>query len=99
MILLYPLRLAGSTNGPTAVRKRHTLLCGLRWSALVHSHAQASVFHSTNWLRALQGVYGYEPVVVTTCPPVELLTNGLVFCRISSWLTGSRLVSLPFSDH
>jgi hypothetical protein len=27
------------------------------------------------------------------------LTNGIVFCRISSWLTGSRLVSLPFADH
>jgi hypothetical protein len=27
------------------------------------------------------------------------LTNGLVFCRIKSWLTGNRLVSLPFSDH
>jgi lipid II:glycine glycyltransferase (peptidoglycan interpeptide bridge formation enzyme) len=27
------------------------------------------------------------------------LDNGLVFCRIKSWLTGSRLVSLPFSDH
>jgi hypothetical protein len=27
------------------------------------------------------------------------LENGLVFCRVDSWLTGRRLVSLPFSDH
>jgi hypothetical protein len=27
------------------------------------------------------------------------MTNGLVFCRVNSWLTGRRLVSLPFSDH
>ncbi|HTT17811.1 MAG TPA: GNAT family N-acetyltransferase [Candidatus Sulfotelmatobacter sp.] len=27
------------------------------------------------------------------------LENGWVFCRIRSWLTGRRLVSLPFSDH
>jgi lipid II:glycine glycyltransferase (peptidoglycan interpeptide bridge formation enzyme) len=27
------------------------------------------------------------------------LTGGLVFCRVKSWLTGARLVSLPFSDH
>jgi lipid II:glycine glycyltransferase (peptidoglycan interpeptide bridge formation enzyme) len=27
------------------------------------------------------------------------ITNGLVFCLIDSWLTGRRLVSLPFSDH
>jgi CelD/BcsL family acetyltransferase involved in cellulose biosynthesis len=70
-----------------------------RWAALVEEHPRASLFHSPNWLRALRAVYGYEPVVVTTCPPDAHLTNGLVFCRINSWLTGRRLVSLPFSDH
>ncbi len=71
----------------------------LRWEALVRRHPHASVFHSTNWLRTLRNVYGYEPVVVTTCPPELPLTNGLVFARIKSRLTGRRLVSLPFSDH
>jgi Acetyltransferase (GNAT) domain len=70
-----------------------------RWEVLVSSHPQASVFHSTRWLRALQTAYGYEPVVITTCSRGTALTNGLVFCRIKSWLTGRRLVSLPFSDH
>jgi lipid II:glycine glycyltransferase (peptidoglycan interpeptide bridge formation enzyme) len=27
------------------------------------------------------------------------LQNGIVFCVVESWLTGSRLVSLPFSDY
>jgi hypothetical protein len=40
----------------------------------------------------------YEPVAFTTSRGEEL-SNALVFCRISSWLTGKRLVSLPFSDH
>jgi CelD/BcsL family acetyltransferase involved in cellulose biosynthesis len=70
-----------------------------RWAELLDRHAQASVFHSPKWLQALRTVYGYVPVVVTTCPPGECLTNGLVFCRIKSWLTGQRFVSLPFSDH
>lgn len=70
-----------------------------RWAVLMDIHPRASVFHSTNWLRALRVVYGYEPVVLTTCRPDAPLTNGLVFCRINSWLTGRRLVSLPFSDH
>lgn len=74
-------------------------LCDPRWANLVESHVQASVFHTRNWLSALRNVYGYHPVVVTTCPPGEPLTNGLVFCRIRSWLTGARVVSLPFSDH
>jgi hypothetical protein len=70
-----------------------------RWPTLVENHPRSSVFHSTSWLRALQTVYGYEPVAVTTCPPGVGLTNGLVFCHIKSWLTGQRFVSLPFSDH
>ncbi|HTA24112.1 MAG TPA: GNAT family N-acetyltransferase [Terriglobales bacterium] len=70
-----------------------------RWETFVHSHPRSSVFHSTNWLRALQMAYGYNPVVVTTSAPEAALTNGLVFCRVNSWLTGRRLVSLPFSDH
>ena len=74
-------------------------ICDPRWEALVQTSSRAAVFHSTNWLRALRAVYGYEPVVMTTCPPGGRLTNGLVFCRVKSWLTGRRLVSLPFSDH
>jgi CelD/BcsL family acetyltransferase involved in cellulose biosynthesis len=70
-----------------------------RWASLVENHPGASVFHSTNWLNALQATYGYDPVVVTTCPPDAPLTNGVVFCRVQSWLTGRRFVSLPFSDH
>jgi hypothetical protein len=74
-------------------------VCDPRWTTLVENHPQASIFHSKSWLKALQTVYGYEPVVVTTCPSGASLTNGLVFCRIKSWLTGRRFVSLPFSDH
>jgi hypothetical protein len=70
-----------------------------RWAALVESHPRSSVFHSVKWLKALQTVYGYEPVAITACPQEASLTNGLVFCRINSWLTGRRYVSLPFSDH
>jgi lipid II:glycine glycyltransferase (peptidoglycan interpeptide bridge formation enzyme) len=70
-----------------------------RWQAFVENHPDGSVFHSTHWLEALSRTYGYEPVVYTTTPPGQSLTNGLVFCRVRSWLSGSRLVSLPFSDH
>jgi hypothetical protein len=70
-----------------------------RWADLVQTHTSASVFHTPGWLKALRLTYGYEPVVFTTSPPHSGLTNGIVFCRISSWLTGRRMVSVPFSDH
>lgn len=70
-----------------------------RWAELLARHPKASVFHSAGWLQALKSTYGYEPVVFTTSSPTEELKNGLVFCRVDSWLTRRRLVSLPFSDH
>lgn len=70
-----------------------------RWPAFLERHPRASVFHTPGWLEALRRTYGYEPFVLTTSSPTEEVTNGVVFCRVSSWLTGRRLVSLPFSDH
>jgi hypothetical protein len=70
-----------------------------RWQALVQAHPKASIFHTTGWLQSLQRTYGYEPLAFTACAPRAELTNGVVFCRIKSWLTGQRLVSVPFADH
>jgi hypothetical protein len=70
-----------------------------RWAEFVERHPSSSVFHTVGWLQALKRTYGYVPVAFTTSPPSGDLKNGIVFCRIDSWLTGRRLVSLPFSDH
>ena len=70
-----------------------------RWDALVRTHPAASVFHTGAWLQALHRTYGYVPTVYTTCPPPLPLTNGIVLCAVESWLTGRRLVSVPFADH
>jgi GNAT acetyltransferase-like protein len=74
-------------------------LTDARWSRLLERDERSSVFHTANWLRALQKTYGYEPLAFSTAAPGVELTNGLVFGRVKSWLTGKRLVSLPFSDH
>jgi len=74
-------------------------LTDARWARFLAGHPGASVFHTPEWLEALKRTYGYEPVAYTTSPPGEELSDGLVFCRIESWLTGCRLVSLPFTDH
>lgn len=70
-----------------------------RWTEFVEAHPRASIFHTTSWLEALRRTYGYEPVVYTTSPPGAKLRNGLAFCQVESWLTGRRLVSLPFSEY
>lgn len=70
-----------------------------RWGAFLEEHPLATVFHTPEWLGALQRTYGFKVAALTTCSSREHLTNALVFCRVRSWATGPRLVSLPFSDH
>ena len=70
-----------------------------RWPDFIARHQKATVFHTRGWLKALQATYGYEPLVFTTSAPSDTLTDAVVCCAVRSWLTGRRLVSLPFSDH
>lgn len=70
-----------------------------RWARLVENHPSASIFHTNGWLESLRRTYGYEPIALTTSGSGVQLENGLVLCKVSSWLTGTRIVSLPFSDH
>jgi len=79
----------------------HTLnpLQDSRWPEFLQRHTAASVFHTPGWLDALRRTYGYEPTVFTTQSSGKELQNGIVFCRVQDWLRGSRMVSLPFSDH
>ena len=89
-------------ENPPRARARVSVLDPLidpRWSEFIERHPDASIFHSAGWLEALHRTYGYEPLVVTTSGRNEPLLNGIVLCRVRSWATGDRLVSLPFSDH
>jgi len=74
--------------------------CGdSRWERFLQRHPDASIFHTSAWLEALRRTYSYQPVVFSTSASGKELESGQVFCRINSWLTGRRLVSVPFSDH
>jgi CelD/BcsL family acetyltransferase involved in cellulose biosynthesis len=70
-----------------------------RWDDLVNRHPRSSAFHQRGWLQALSLTYGYEPCVLTSASAGDRLPDGVVLCRVSSWITGTRLVSLPFADH
>lgn len=83
---------------PVPVYEFHPLR-DLRWRRFVDRRPDSSVFHTSGWLQALSETYGYEPVVYTTSPPGTELADGIVACSVRSLLTGSRAVSLPFSDH
>jgi hypothetical protein len=69
------------------------------WEELIARHSSASIFQSRGWLDALRRTYGYRPVALATRSQAGPLRSALVFCKVKSWWTGHRLVSLPFSDH
>jgi hypothetical protein len=68
------------------------------WNEQVLATPQASIFHSTNWLRVLQASYGYQPYYFAGFTGQQL-TALLPVMEVKSWLTGGRGVSLPFSDY
>lgn len=70
-----------------------------RWAEFTSRNSRTSVFHRREWLTALSRTYGYHPFVLTSAPPGEPLEDGVALCRITSWITGRRIVSLPFADH
>lgn len=70
-----------------------------RWQDFVERHPDSSVFHTVGWLDALARTYAYRPVAYTTSPGGKEIRSGQPFCHIDSWVTGRRLVSVPFSDH
>jgi CelD/BcsL family acetyltransferase involved in cellulose biosynthesis len=67
------------------------------WLEFVDSCPDSEVFHHPRWLRLLRDQYGYsfEAVCIANGAGIEA---GLPIARVESRLTGSRLVSLPFSD-
>ena len=69
-----------------------------RWLQLLSRAPEASIFHHPAWLRLLQATYGYELRACCLGGPDGMLLGGVPVATVSSRITGSRLVALPFSD-
>lgn len=66
--------------------------------ALLEASEDALAFHHPAWLRLIRDQYGYELGAWAVSRPDGVLTAGLPYARVSSRLTGRRIVALPFSD-
>lgn len=69
-----------------------------RWDAFVLAHGFSTIFHHSAWARVLKDTYRYSPSYYVVEGEAGDIIAAAPFYRISSWLTGSRLVCLPFSD-
>ena len=70
-----------------------------KWTEFVARQSPANIFHSSLWMDLLSSCYGYRPFVYVVTGGDGSVTAGLPFLGVSSWLTGRRWVSLPFTDH
>ena len=67
------------------------------WDAMVAAHPQSTIFHSGGWARVLRDTYGHRPFYIARIED-KRLAGLLPVMEVSSWLTGRRGVSLPFTD-
>jgi CelD/BcsL family acetyltransferase involved in cellulose biosynthesis len=58
---------------------------------------QATIYHTPAWRRGVIDTYGYKPLYLGYLDG-DRLSAILPFMLVRSWLTGTRLVSLPFSN-
>jgi lipid II:glycine glycyltransferase (peptidoglycan interpeptide bridge formation enzyme) len=70
-----------------------------RWDTFVHHHPHSSVFHTSAWARVLVETYGYTPRYYTLQTADGTIQAAWPTMLVTSPLTGTRLVSLPFCDH
>jgi len=57
-----------------------------------------SIFHSKEWARLLIESYNYRPTYYTLFENGEL-SAVIPMMEVKSWITGNRVISLPFSDY
>jgi hypothetical protein len=68
------------------------------WDDLLLSRPDYSFFHSSHWARVLHDSYGYQPCYFSVIDRREL-SACIPVMEIRSALTGTRGVSLPFTDY
>jgi len=68
------------------------------WNDLVTASEGYSFFHSSNWAKVLNESYGYSPVYIGSAGESSFRTL-VPAMEVRSILTGTRGVSLPFTDY
>jgi len=68
------------------------------WDLFLVSNPQATPFHSTAWMRALQRNFGYEDRSFVATRDGRI-TGVLPLFLVSNWIVGRCLISIPFADY
>jgi hypothetical protein len=70
-----------------------------RWDSYVHCHPEGSVYHLSAWMEVVESTYGYRPFYAALENSARRTMEGVLpLFLVRSILTGTRLVSLPFTS-
>lgn len=69
-----------------------------QWDAYVISHPDGTPFHLYSWIRTIYDSYHFEPNLYANKDEQGNITSILPLFVIRSLITGSKLISLPFTD-
>jgi len=96
--------IVGQQNKPTVENSVDLALVILNpvedsaWDGLLLSHPGYTFFHTSAWAKVLVNTYHYQPLYFVRRKGKQLLSL-LPLMEVSSWLTRTRGVSLPFTDY
>jgi len=69
-----------------------------RWDDFVLEHKFGSIYHHSSWGQVIERTYGHiTPLYFVLEDSKGSIKAAIPFFLIKSWLTGTRLVSLPFT--
>jgi FemAB-related protein (PEP-CTERM system-associated) len=66
------------------------------WERFVISHPEGTFFHRLGWMRVMEKTYRYKPYYFCAKRGNRIVGIAPSFL-VSSWVTGRRLISLPFA--
>jgi hypothetical protein len=73
-------------------------LADQRWDRFVDQHPFGWITHLSGWKSVLEGTFPHmRGYYLTLCDSAGLLKAALPIYSVQSWLTGRRLVSIPFA--
>ncbi len=69
-----------------------------RWDQFVANQAQGTIFHTSAWAAVIKEAYHYLPRSYILEDEAGQIRAAIPLYVVRSWLTGKRLICLPFSD-
>jgi len=88
-----------STNTPDILHTKMLSVHDKDWIDYISSKQGATIFHHPSWLENLSRSYGYKSHIITVQSSEGNILAGLPIMEVQNTFSGSKWISLPFSDY